>query len=43
MEQQLVLLFEIRYKNELKKAGLKIQELMSQGVDFKSKIWNDHC
>lgn len=43
VEQQLVLLFEIRYKNELKAAGLKIQELMGKGIDFKSTIWNDHC
>ena len=43
LDQELVLLFEVRYKNELKTAGLKIAELMSKNVDFKTQIWNDEC
>lgn len=43
IDKELVLLFEIRFKNELKNVALKIAELMGKNVDFKTKIWNDEC
>lgn len=43
LDQLALLLFEIRYKGELKQAGIKIQDLMSKGLDFQSEVWNDHC
>lgn len=44
LDQLAVLLFEIRYKGELKQAGIKIQDLVSsKGLDFQTEVWNDYC
>lgn len=43
LEQELLLAFELRYKNELKTVGKKIQDLMGKELDFKTTIWNDEC
>ena len=44
IDQQLLLLHEIRYKGELKAASAKIQQLVgTKGLDFKTEVWNDHC
>lgn len=43
LDKELVLLFEVRFKNELKNVALKIADLMGNNVDFKTKIWNDEC
>jgi hypothetical protein len=39
----LLLLFEIRYKQALKEAARKMQELMGKGLDAKTEIWNERC
>lgn len=41
VEQQLCGYFEMRYKQELKRAGQKVKELMNQGLSFSSEIWNE--
>jgi hypothetical protein len=44
LEQEVLLLFEIRFKQKLKTTSLKIQELLgSGGMDFKTSIWNERC
>jgi len=43
LEEQLALIFEIRYKTQLKRVGLKVQEMVSFGKDFATTVWNDHC
>jgi hypothetical protein len=44
VDEQILLLFELRYKGEIRAAAAKIQALAAQGKkDFKNEIWNDHC
>eukprot|EP00347_Sterkiella_histriomuscorum_P013776 403363411 len=43
LDQELVLLYELRYKNELKNVALKIQSLVQNNSDFKTQIWNEEC
>lgn len=43
IDQQLLLLYELRYKGELRAAAAKIQVLVGdQGKDFKNEVWNEH-
>jgi hypothetical protein len=40
----LVLLYEVRYKGELRAATAKIQVLVGdKGKDFRNEVWNDHA
>ena len=42
VDEQILLLFETRYKGELRAAAAKVQVLVSQGQkDFKNEIWNE--
>jgi acyl-CoA oxidase len=45
LEKQILLLFEMCYKGELRAVGLKIsEELMGERAqDFKTVIWNEQC
>lgn len=44
VDEELLLLFEIRYKQELKAVALKMQGLMSEEqLDVKTTIWNERC
>jgi hypothetical protein len=44
VDQQLVLLYELRYKGELRAAAAKIQVLVGEkGKDFRNEVWNDHA
>lgn len=43
VDQQLVLLYELRYKGEMRAATAKIQVLVGEkGKDFRNEVWNDH-